>query len=152
MAHFHLITVKTQTMKIHLINAETSELLYEGRAIKNSNNAQAFPKTYEINTKPSMTVPDQSMSVREIMTRYAKGLPLEGQKVAIWEGEESDMPDISRMDLADRQEYKEAAEAELQSIKAKRAMHKQSKLKFKADNSKEDEIETPQEDGKGEQP
>lgn len=67
---------------------------------------------------PSMTVPDQSMSVKEIMDRYSRGLPTAGHKVPIYEGE-TFMPDLKNMDLADRQTLYEAAKAELDEIKSK---------------------------------
>jgi len=69
----------------------------------------------EINNKPSQTVPDQTMSIREILTRYAKGLPIESGKVPIYEGEDY-TPDPRHMDLADRQEYMEYAKNQIREI------------------------------------
>lgn len=55
---------------------------------------------------PSMAVPDQSMTVQEILKRYARGLPLGGAKVPTYEDEELEgMPDVKHMDLAEREEY-----------------------------------------------
>lgn len=71
----------------------------------------------EVNNQPSETVPDQTLSVKEIMVRYARGLPLEGQRVPIWNGEEDDMPDPRTLDLAERQELAEEYREELQHIK-----------------------------------
>lgn len=43
------------------------------------------PKTKgEINTAPSRTIPDQSMTVREIINRSNKGLPITGVKVPMY--------------------------------------------------------------------
>lgn len=64
------------------------------------------PTKGEVNTMPSETVPDQSMPVREIMRRFASGLPLGGVKVPVYDGEE-DLPDHRTLDLADIQEIKE---------------------------------------------
>ena len=36
-------------------------------------------------TEPSQTVPDQTMSIRTILDRYAKGLPTTGMKIPIYE-------------------------------------------------------------------
>lgn len=78
---------------------------------KNSSNAASFPKNYEKNLQPSMTIPDQSMSVKEIMNRFARGLGYEGAKVPIYDGEDQYFPDPKTMDLADRaslaQQYRE---------------------------------------------
>lgn len=36
-------------------------------------NVHTRPKWYSENTKPSMTVPDQTMNMREILNRFARG-------------------------------------------------------------------------------
>jgi len=65
--------------------------------------------------RPSMTIPDQTMSIREILDRYARGLPIEAGKVPIYDGEEY-TPDPQYMDLADRQEYMENAKDYLKAF------------------------------------
>ena len=64
----------------------------------------------------SKTVPDQSMTLRELLIRYAKGLPLEGAKTPIWEGEEGFDVDPDKLDLAEREELAEKAREELKAI------------------------------------
>lgn len=73
----------------------------------------------EVNNKPSMTVPDQSMSLRELLDRFARGLPTGGQKTEIWHGEDEDMPDTSKMDLIDRMDLIEANKDFIQETKQK---------------------------------
>lgn len=73
----------------------------------------------EVNTQPSMTQPDQAMSIREILERFSRGLPIEGQKVPIYD-EENDLPDIKTLDLAERQELKENYQAELAAMRERR--------------------------------
>jgi len=73
----------------------------------------------ETNNKPSQTVPDQSLSIREIMKRYASGLPLGGGKEEIWLGEDDDLPDTTHMDLADKQAVMEEYAEELKQIKSR---------------------------------
>ena len=68
------------------------------------------------NNQESKTVPDQSMTLRELLVRYAKGLPLEGAKTPIWEGEEGFDIDPEKLDLADREELAEKAREELKAI------------------------------------
>lgn len=89
----------------------------------------AVPSKGEINSDPSMTVPDQSMSVQEIMRRYASGLPLGGQRVPIYHGEDEFLPDFDKLDLAEQQQYKEAAAAERKRIE--RDLKKQADKKRK---------------------
>lgn len=89
--------------------------------VKNSLNADTYSKRYEMNNLPSMTVPDQSLTIREIMRRFASGLPIDGEKVPMYdeENEENDLPDLSRMDLAEREEYIESAKTELAALHVK---------------------------------
>lgn len=54
-------------------------------------NAGLFPHTGEVNTLPSMTVPDQSLSVKEILYRFQEGLPLDN----IRRGEQYDEPEAA---------------------------------------------------------
>lgn len=83
--------------------------------VKNSLNANEFEKTYEKGGGISMTVPDQSMSLKEILDRFARGLPVTGARVPMYD-EEDDMPDIRTLDLAERQEYAEHFKRELTDI------------------------------------
>lgn len=85
--------------------------------VKHSLNANEFPKSGEVFTLPSMTIPDQALTVREIMDRYSRGLPLDGQRVPIYEGEEEGMPDFRNMDLSEIEDYKLAVAQELADIK-----------------------------------
>jgi hypothetical protein len=92
--------------------------------IKNLLNAQDFEKSYEQSTKPSMTIPDQALTVKEILQRFARGIPLE-QHNAIYEDVESPddfLPDPRTMDLAERQQYAEMVKEELNHIRSQ-ALH-----------------------------
>lgn len=78
-------------------------------------NAHEFPSDAELNTKPSLTVPDQSMTIAEIMRRFAQGLPMEGQKVPVYNGD-TEVPDFRKMDLVDIQELRERNEENIKNI------------------------------------
>jgi hypothetical protein len=82
-------------------------------------NATTFKKIYEVNRKPSMTIPDQTMSIRTILDRHSRGLPIDGIKTPIYEGEENDLPDWRRLDLAERQELAHLYKNEIETIKQK---------------------------------
>lgn len=51
-------------------------------------NNQGEPIILRKNTMPSMTVPDQSMTIQEIQTRFASGIPLSQTKIPVYNGEE----------------------------------------------------------------
>lgn len=95
---------------------------------KSHYNSHFFPKQKEIvnQTQPSLTVPNQSMTIQEIYKRFASGRPLSGVSDRDYDydgvnqhGFDFDdiMPDISKMDLADRQEILENAKLELDEVK-----------------------------------
>lgn len=83
---------------------------------KNHYNSRSFPKAYEKNLRPSVTIPDQSMSIKTIMERYARGLPATDVKTPIYHGEDEFFPDLSKMDLADRQTFIEEKQDELKEL------------------------------------
>jgi hypothetical protein len=87
--------------------------------IKHSMNAHTFEKSYEKNTLPSMTIPDQTMSIRTILERHSRGLPIDGIKTPLYDGEENDLPDWRRLDLAERQELAHLYTNEIKEIKQK---------------------------------
>lgn len=76
---------------------------------------KAFQTNRHINVKNkiSMTIPDQSMTVSELVERNKRGLPLGGAKVPIWEEdpENNYLPDVKRLDLAEIQDMKDQAQS-----------------------------------------
>jgi hypothetical protein len=59
-------------------------------------------------TQPSLTVPDQTMSMRTMIERYAKGLPIGEGKEEIWDDDIDQTMGINprTLDLVDIQELK----------------------------------------------
>lgn len=55
-------------------------------------------------TEPTLTVPDQAMTVREILERYASGMPLDGQAGEPFYDEESEGINLKTLDLSERAE------------------------------------------------
>ena len=89
----------------------------------------AKPYEGKVFTMPSETIPDQSLTMRQILDRYARGLPLDA-KVPQWDDNadlDDVLPDPRRLDLAERQEFAEAAKAELEQVKQKMALKKSKK-------------------------
>lgn len=96
--------------------------------IRNIFNAIEFNDN-EKEFNPSLTVPDQALSVRQILERYANGLPLGGTNEPIWEGEDGDGIDPRRLDLAERQELEISARQELAEIEERLKSKKVEKSK-----------------------
>jgi hypothetical protein len=53
--------------------------------IKTPYNAKEFKDYGEKNSLPSMTIPNQAMSIPEMIRRYASGLPLGGARVPFYD-------------------------------------------------------------------
>lgn len=95
---------------------------------KTSHNARLFPKFVEKFTGVSQTVPDQSMTVSQLVKRFASGLPLSGVKVPLYEGEDALFAgiDFSKLDLAEKEQmYKNLSEQYNDSLTRVRATEKQ---------------------------
>lgn len=82
-------------------------------------NAHEFPKTYPKVSSISCTVPDQTLTVRELLDRQSRGLSLSGVKVPIYDGEDHDLPDPRTLDLAEREEMIRQAQSEIDEIKSR---------------------------------
>jgi len=91
-------------------------------------NSKTFPKnrTEKESLQPSLTVPNQSMTITEIYKRYVSGRSLSGVANPVYDYDGTSpydidfddyMPDISKMDLADRQEILESAKQQLDEVK-----------------------------------
>lgn len=78
----------------------------------------SIPSKGEVNNGKDMTVPDQSMTISEILRRFGSGLPLGGSRVEFWEGDE-DMwngVDPRTLDISEREAIIKDRVAELAFI------------------------------------
>lgn len=64
----------------------------------------------------SETIPDQSMSMRELLNRHSRGLPLGGRNDLLYDDEDTTGVDYSHLDYADQERFREARAAELKAI------------------------------------
>lgn len=94
--------------------------------VKNQFSAQLFVKQYETNNEPSLTIPDQTLSIKQILERYASGQSLEG-KTPYYDEEETEeyLPDPRHMDLADREQFEKDYKEEVEYIKTKAKKRKE---------------------------
>lgn len=103
--------------------------------VKNSLNYDYKEQQGEVNQLPSMTIPDQTMSIRTIVDRYTRGLPVTGF-TPVYEGEEF-IPDPKTLDLTERAELAEQIKQEVESIKS-RQWKKPQHVENSVENLKKD--------------
>lgn len=90
------------------------------RTVRNSLNYDHKKVRYQKFTQPSATIPDQSLSIREILLRHTSGRPIGNVYTPIYDGENYDMPDPRTLDLAERQQLAEEYKAEIADIAERR--------------------------------
>lgn len=80
-------------------------------------------KRVKTSVLPSKTIPDQSLTIRQIMDRFTRGLPIEGAHTSVFEQTEEvphpDLPtsdELAMMDIADRQEVIEGVKEKAQEL------------------------------------
>lgn len=81
-------------------------------------------------TKPSKTVPDQALSIEEVMKRLMAGIPVNSAREVVFNGDDVDLPDLERMDLSERHDYIKGVQDALKAAQKKRdeiAQFKQEK-------------------------
>lgn len=83
------------------------------KRIRNSLNYTAADQQREFNSLPSLTVPDQSLSVQQLMARNAQGLSTFSGQVPMYalnDDEFDELPDVKRLDLTELEELREQNE------------------------------------------
>lgn len=130
-----LLSIAVDLAKIFLINYFF---------MKQQNSLTFSPNDHrgEVNERPSKTIPDQSLTIRDLINRHTRGLPLEGGRVPVYEEEDDDLSGVefSKLDLVDQQELREQYKSELDEINKKFADgRKQKEDEEKQRRAKEDE-------------
>lgn len=94
-----------------------------------------FPDNGEVNNEPSLTRPDESMSVQEILNRVQRGLPVTGIRQPEFDDEDADdfyaIPNFDKMDLAEKEELLRLTTLRIEELKAE--MNKKAAEKREAD-------------------
>lgn len=96
------------------VDKETGEV-----SIKKVLKKQDIDIRYESNNLPSLTIPDQSMSVTDLIKRFQQGLTLTDAKVPLYYGDETEYPDLRRMDIAEKYEYLERTKLTVKELNEK---------------------------------
>lgn len=87
--------------------------------IKTPYNYMEFDRDDEVNDEPSLTIPDQTLSIPEILERYARGLPIGGANEGYYD-EDDDLPDPRTLDLEERFQLAEKYQNEINSINSRK--------------------------------
>lgn len=99
-------------------------------------NGKRFPREFEKVGRVSKTIPDQALSVKELLQRHASGLSLGGEKVPVYHGEDDFLPDYRNLDLSEREDLKRATYDEIE--KAKNKLNEEGRERQRSEKSRLD--------------
>lgn len=81
---------------------------FNRRVFKTAYNMRDVMPDMERFRKPSLTQPDEALSVEEVMRRLTAGIPVNAARELVFNGDEVDLPDFEKMDLSERHDYAES--------------------------------------------
>lgn len=118
------MAVKKQSVEIEFDNqAQPTANVFRKQWVK------GFKPKGERFKLPSQTIPDSSMSIKVMLERTKRGLPVNsGRQQPVWNGEKL-LPDWKKLDLIDRARLVEKAK---EDVKAKEAVWKKQKARVDA--------------------
>lgn len=93
-------------------------------------NPEKFPRKYEHNIQPSLTIPDQTMTVKEILIRHTQGLGYGstlGVPMYYGDTEMYDQSELAKLDISERIELLEANKERLNEMRQKMIKEHQDK-------------------------
>lgn len=105
------------------VNTDTGEIIesvpenqwpHNRLHVKHQYNAFQFPAYRESNNQPSKTVPNQTLSLKTLLDRYGRGLPLSGNPSEPQYFQDNLMPDINKMDISEIHDLKNAIKSDIQ--------------------------------------
>lgn len=79
-------------------------------------NYQEIGPELEINTEPSQTQPDEVLSIKEMLERHVRGLPVHGNEGVYLPEEIGYVPDLRSLDLTELEEYRDHYQSESKRI------------------------------------
>lgn len=101
------------------VDAQPNVVVPTLKTYRNNANYNEFLRDDEINTLPSLTLPEQSLSVKEILAHHTRGIPIDIGKVPIYHGDDVEFPDPRKLDLSELQQIREDFQREIAETKAK---------------------------------
>ena len=114
--------------------------------VRNMFTVKEEPKNYKTFKGVSLAVPDQTMSLQEILSRYARGLNIDGEKQPIWDEEGLSMGiNPKTLDLVDIQRLKAENKTEVEELsKSVRGMSDRGRKDDGAKQSKSEKTDDTQ--------
>lgn len=107
--------------------------------VKNILNAEDFPYKGEFNHMPSLTIPDQTLPLKELIDRFTRGLPVTSFKPVY--DEDNSLPDPRKMDLAEYNEMRKNVALELKNITEKQKEEEIQRLENQRLKEIEEEVQ-----------
>jgi len=93
-----------------------------GKTVRNPLNSDTFKKNHEKNDLPSLTVPDEGMTVREIMEKFANGykpIDVEAFYSADFDEDQTEvLPRMKSLDYAEQQQFVDELAQEISTIQS----------------------------------
>lgn len=87
------------------------------RKFRDPYNYKTYPTRGEANYSPSLTIPNDSFSLQELLDRNQRGLPLTTSgRTELYHGEE-EMPDLQRMDISEIHDLAQANQNHIKSYR-----------------------------------
>lgn len=103
--------------EIHEREHDNDVIPEKPRTWRDPYNYKTHPITTERNHSPSLTIPNDSFSLRELLDRNARGLPLTTSgRQELYHGDE-EMPDLAKMDLSEIHNLAETNQRKIQSYR-----------------------------------
>lgn len=110
---------KDEQGRFYMVNKETGEV--RNKMAWSQMDADLREKKYERNELPSMTVPNQSMTVKQMVDRHRRGLPIDQAKGAQYREGEDLVQNMDHMDEIDRAAYLDSVADQLVEIRMRLA-------------------------------
>lgn len=120
------------------MTVKSTKMGFRERFVRTTQNRDRHYRHRKIFTQPSLTVPDMTMSMREILSRFTSGLPMDIGKEPIYHEDDYEQLGINprSLDLTDIHELKENADAVMYEVKASKEKKAADKAKKDAENAK----------------
>lgn len=112
-----------------LIEAPWVDKINPNSFIPYSSVTAKFRKVKQTDYGISKTIPDDSLTMRQLIDRYARGLEIEGKRESFFdeEGEEAQGIDIRKLDLTELDDLKKHYEAKIKDYREQQSKAKNEK-------------------------
>lgn len=105
-------------------------------------NHHLFAADHEVNTLPSLVLPDQTLSIQQIIDRYTRGIPFPVGKVPLYDNEDSIVPPgWEKWDLSEKEDFKRELAEKVLATRTAWEKEKQKEAEERRRKSYEEEFE-----------